>query len=142
MGRPKRNIQATADETSTPPSSLSPDELICRVDKATGNNLFSVISAPGKTLLVELPAQFRSTFWIKRGGYVLVNTAAFEERDNKLDGEVMTVVREERAWRKQKYWPAEFTKKTSYEDSDDEEEDESVVGKMPPSPDSDEEDET
>jgi probable RNA-binding protein EIF1AD len=141
MGRPKRNIQATADETSSPPHSLSPDELICRVHKATGNNLFTVSSVAGKTLLVELPAQFRSTFWIKRGGYVLVNTAAFEERDNKLDGEIITVVREEREWRKQKYWPAEFTKKASYEESDDEEE-ESVVGKMPPSSDSDEDEET
>jgi probable RNA-binding protein EIF1AD len=141
MAPPRRNVQATADETSTPPQALSPDEIICRVEKAKGHNLFAVFSAAGKSLVVELPAQFRGKFWIKRGGYVLVDIAAFEERDNKLDGEVITVIREEREWRKQKYWPAEFTKKTSYEDSDDEEEDESVVGKMPPSSDSDEDEE-
>jgi probable RNA-binding protein EIF1AD len=139
MGRPKRNILATADETSTPPATLSPGEHICQVHKATGNNLFTVTTEKGQNLLVELPAQFRSTFWIKRGGYVLVNTDAFEERENKLDGEIVNVVREEREWRKKSFWPKGFGKRgENYGGSDDEEE-ESTVGKMPPS--SDDEDE-
>lgn len=135
MGRPKRNILATADETSTPPATLSPSELICRVYKATGNNLFNVSTESGQTILVELPAQFRSTFWIKRGGYVLVNTEAFDERDNKLDGEIVNVVREEREWRKKSYWPKGFGKRgENYGESEDDDEDEdSRVGKMPPS---------
>ncbi|KAF2428919.1 nucleic acid-binding protein [Tothia fuscella] len=139
MGRPKRDILATADETSTPPNTLSQDELICKVHKAAGNNLFNVSNVKGQILLVELPAHFRSTFWIKRGGYVLVNMAAFEERDNKLDGEITNVVRDEKEWRKMSYWPGGFKKKGDYGESDDDEgEEESVVGKMPPS-DSDEE---
>lgn len=39
-------------------------------------------------------------------------------------------MREEREWRKMKYWPAEFKKREAYGDSDESEE-ESRVGKMP-----------
>lgn len=108
--------------------------MICQVVKAAGNNLFNVRDAKTEELLVELPAQFRSKFWIKRGSYVLVNTAAFEERDNKLDGEIVNLVGDERTWRKLSYWPKEFVKKNNYEDSDSEQE-ASNAGKMPPSSD-------
>ncbi|KAI4280745.1 MAG: hypothetical protein L6R38_004210 [Xanthoria sp. 2 TBL-2021] len=136
MARPKRNLLATAQETSSPPSSLDNNHAIARVRKAEGKNLY-LVELPKRTdpLLVELPARFRSQIWIKRGGYVLVDTAAFLDRDNKLDGEIVNVVREEKEWRKQSYWPAEFVKKSTYpEDSEDET---STVGKMPPSDDSD-----
>lgn len=89
-------------------------------------------------MLVELPAQFRNVFWIKRNGYVVVDTEALADRDNKLDGEIVNVVREEREWRKMKYWPVEFKKRAAYDDSDESEE-ESKVGKMP-SDDEEEED--
>jgi probable RNA-binding protein EIF1AD len=136
MGRPKREILATFEETLNPPATLPADHLVCRVQKATGNNLFNVENAAGKTLLVELPAQFRSKFWIKRGSYVLVNLGAFAERENKLDGEIVNLVGEERIWRKLDYWPKNFVRKGAYEDSDDyekeEEEEEGNIGKMPP----------
>lgn len=132
MGRPKREVLATFDETLNPPATLPPHHCICRVLKAAGNNLFNVEDAAGKKLLVELPAQFRSKFWIKRRGYVLVNTQAFAERDNKLDGEIVNLVGDERIWRKLNYWPKEFEKRDVYEDSDEDEEEESNVGKMPP----------
>ena len=81
----------------------------------------------------------------------MVDTAAFEDRENKLSGEIVNVVRDEKQWRKQAYWsversfrcrpltdnprPAEFIKRSMYpEDSEDEE---STVGKMPPAEDSD-----
>ncbi|KAH0541278.1 hypothetical protein FGG08_004202 [Glutinoglossum americanum] len=135
MARPKRNVLATAQETSTPPSTLSPTQAIARVIKATGNNLYSVELPSGKTLLVELPPRFRNTIWIKRGGYVLIDTNSSEVRDNKLNGDIVNVVRDEKDWRKETYWPKEFVKKSSYgEESGD---DESVVGKMPPAGDSD-----
>ena len=67
---------------------------------------------------------------------MLVDSDALADRDNKLDGEIVNIVREDREWRKMKYWPAEFKKRAAYEDSDDSEE-ESRVGKMP----SDDEDE-
>lgn len=105
MGRPRRNLLATAEETSTPPESLDANHAIARVKKAEGKNLYSVELLPGdKSLLVELPSRFRSQIWIKRGGYVVVDTSVFEDRDNKLDGEIVNVVREEKQWRKQGYW--------------------------------------
>lgn len=69
----------------------------------------------------------------------MVDADALADRDNKLDGEIVNVVREEREWRKMKYWPAEFKKREAYGEDDDESEEESRVGKMP-SDDEDEED--
>ncbi|KAI9821839.1 MAG: hypothetical protein M1827_002421 [Pycnora praestabilis] len=135
MGPPRRNLQATARETSSPPSVVSEGQYIARVTRAAGNNLYAVELPAGIEILVELPSRFRSTIWIKRGGYVLVDTKAFDDRENKLGGEVLNVVRDEKEWRKEAYWPKEFVKKSSYpEDSD---EDESTVGKMPPNDESD-----
>lgn len=104
MGRPKRNVLATAQETSTPPATLSDSQSIARVLKAEGNNLYSVDLPSGKSILVELPSRFRSTIWIKRGGFVVVDTEAFDGRENKLDGEIVNVVRDEKEWRKEGYW--------------------------------------
>ncbi|KAL8812258.1 MAG: hypothetical protein Q9223_001193 [Gallowayella weberi] len=135
MAPPKRNLLATAQETLSPPASLDDNHAIARVRGAQGKNLYLVeLPSNKKPLLVELPSRFRSQIWIKRGGYVLVDTTAFLDRDNKLDGEIVNVVRDEKEWRKQSYWPPEFVKKSSYpEDSD---EAESIVGKMPPTDDS------
>jgi len=135
MGKPKRNIQATAEETSTPPSALTATQSIARVIKATGNSLYSCALPSGREVLVELPSRFRNTIWIKRGGYVLVDTRDADIRENKLDGEIINVIRDEREWRKESYWPREFVKKTSY--PEDSEEESSIVGKMPPSDESD-----
>jgi probable RNA-binding protein EIF1AD len=104
MGAPKRKLLATAEETLIPPSSLDTEQQIARVVKATGNNLYSVELPSKEPLLVELPAKFRSTIWIKRGSYVVVDTDALEVRDNKLDGGIVNVVRDEKAWRKASYW--------------------------------------
>ena len=105
MPRPKRNLLATALETSSPPASLDDGHAIARVQKAEGKNLYTVeLPSSTKPLLVELPSRFRSQIWIKRGGYVVVDTAAFAGRDNKLDGEIANVIRDEREWRKQLYW--------------------------------------
>lgn len=105
MARPKRNLLATAAETSTPPAVLDEGHAIARVKKAEGKNLYLVeLPSVKEPLLVELPSRFRSQIWIKRGGYVVVNTFAFEDRDNKLSGEIVNVVRDERQWRKQAYW--------------------------------------
>lgn len=104
MGRPKRNILATAEETSSPPASLEQGQAIACVLKTEGNNLYSVDLPDRTRLLVELPARFRSTIWIKRGGYVVIDTTAFEDRANKLKGEIINVVRDEKLWRKQGYW--------------------------------------
>ncbi|CAA9965031.1 hypothetical protein CFE70_007924 [Pyrenophora teres f. teres 0-1] len=136
MARPKRAVLATIDSTVTPPDSLPPNHTLARITRAEGKNIYAAELPDGKPVLAELEAKFRSTVWIKRGSYVVVDTTALADRENKLDGEIVNVVRDEKAWRKMSYWPKEFAKKSTYVADSDEEE--STVGKMPPS-DSDEE---
>lgn len=150
MGKPKRNVLAAAEETLSPPASLEPNQSLVRVVKPEGNNLYTCELANKKTVLLELAQRFRNTIWIKRGGYVLGERYEEGASDTRADGEIVNVVRDEKLWRKQAYWyaltcclrivavltldftrrPKEFTKNT-YDLSDDE--DDSNVGKMPPS---------
>ncbi|RDK42828.1 nucleic acid-binding protein [Aspergillus phoenicis ATCC 13157] len=104
MGPPRRKVLATAEETMFPPDELSQGHLIARAIKATGNNIYSVELPSKESVLVELPARFRSTIWIKRGSYVVIDTNALEGRDNKLKGEIVNIVRDEKAWRKAPFW--------------------------------------
>ena len=104
MARPKRQLLATAEETSNPPAILEPGQVIAQVVKGEGKNLYTVKLPDAKSLLVELPSRFRSTIWMKRGGFVLVDTTAFENRENKLAGQILNIVRDEKYWRKQAYW--------------------------------------
>lgn len=137
MPAPRRKLQATVEETLTPPDVLGNDQFIARIKNAAGNNLYNIETSDSTTLLVELEARFRSKIWLKRGGYVLIDTKTLADRTNKIDGEIINVVRDEKAWRKASYWPKEFVKRSNVvEDSDGEE---STVGKLPPS-DSDEAD--
>ncbi|CAG8954505.1 hypothetical protein HYFRA_00004418 [Hymenoscyphus fraxineus] len=137
MGRPKRNVVAAAEETSTPPATLTSTQSIARVIKAEGKSLYSCALPNKKTVLVELESRFRNTIWIKRGGFVLVDTKEADVRQNKIDGEIINVVRDEHTWRKESYWPKEFPKASVYAEDSDEEE--STVGKMPPMEDSEDE---
>jgi probable RNA-binding protein EIF1AD len=104
MPRPKRNVLATIEDTVTPPDTLSSPYAIARITKAEGKNLYNAELPDGKAILAELEAKFRSTVWIKRGSYVVVDTSALSDRENKLDGEIVNVVRDEKAWRKMSYW--------------------------------------
>ncbi|KAK0938645.1 hypothetical protein LTR29_009744 [Friedmanniomyces endolithicus] len=135
MPKPKRNINAVAEATLMPPDLLAPHHLIAKLKQAAGKNLYYLDTAAGATLLAELNQKFRSTIWLRRGSYVVVDTASLADRDNKLGGEIVNVVGDEKAWRKMSYWPAEFAKKTSSyaEDSNDE------GPQMPPSNDEEEE---
>ena len=135
MPRPKRDIQAVAQETVTPPDNLPSSQTIARIKQAAGNNLYHLELPSTEVILAELPARFRSTIWIKRGSFVLVDTSALADRDNKLGGEIVNVVRDEKAWRKMSYWPAEFGAKASSYGNDSEDE----GPKMPLSDDEDEE---
>lgn len=104
MPRPKRNVLATIDSTITPPDTLPPSHVIARITKAEGKNLYNAELPDGTSILAELEAKFRSTVWIKRGSYVVIDTFALADRENKLDGEIVNVVRDEKAWRKMSYW--------------------------------------
>ncbi len=137
MGPPRRKLQETVEATLTPPDALEEGQVIARVIKAEGNNLYSVELPSAKSVLVELPAKFRSTIWLKRGGFVVVDTTTLADRENKLRGEVVNVVRDERRWRKESYWPKEFVKKSTTAVSDDDEQ--PTMGRMPPSDDEDDE---
>ncbi|KAJ4289521.1 hypothetical protein N0V88_007004 [Collariella sp. IMI 366227] len=132
MGKPKRNVLAAAQESMTPPDELTETQSITRVVKAEGNSLYTVEFPNGKTGSVELDPKFRNTIFIRRSGYVLVDLESAEERaktGSKVVGDIINIVRDEREWRKRSYWPKKFVKQTFGEDEDDD----SNVGKMPPS---------
>ncbi|KAH6632390.1 hypothetical protein F5144DRAFT_250409 [Chaetomium tenue] len=132
MGKPKRAaVFAAAQESTTPPDELTHTQFVARLISAEGNSLYTCELPSGKTALVELEPKFRNTIFIKRGGYVLVDLESAEERlkTSKTMGEIINIVRDEKAWRKQPYWPSKFAKNTYGEDEDED----SNVGKMPPS---------
>jgi probable RNA-binding protein EIF1AD len=104
MARPKRALHATIDSTVTPPSMLPPNHVLARITKAAGKNLYNAELPDGTPILAELEAKFRSVVWIKRGSFVVVDTSALADRENKLDGEIVNVVRDEKDWRKMAYW--------------------------------------
>ncbi|KAL2164988.1 hypothetical protein VTH06DRAFT_284 [Thermothelomyces fergusii] len=131
MGKPKRAVLAAAQESVTPPDELTETQFVARVQKVEGNSLYTCELPNGKPVLVELEPKFRNTIFIRRGGYVLVDLAPAAERpkNSKVVGEIINIVREEKEWRKQPYWPKEFVKNTFGEDEDED----STVGKLPPS---------
>ncbi|KXL45760.1 hypothetical protein M433DRAFT_66631 [Acidomyces richmondensis BFW] len=134
MPKPQRTVNAIAEETLTPPEALSENQVIARLKQAAGNNLYHLELPSGKSILAELNQKFRSTIWLRRGSYVVVDTGALAERDNKLGGEIVNIVGDEKAWRKMRYWPSEFAaRKAVYGDESDEDE----GPKMPPSDDED-----
>lgn len=85
-----------------PPDTLEKNQAIVRVIKAEGNNLYNCELPNKKDLVLELAQRFRNTIWIKRGGYVLAER--YDEADGRVMGEIINVVRDEKAWRKQPYW--------------------------------------
>jgi probable RNA-binding protein EIF1AD len=104
MARPKRALHATIDSTVTPPNALPANHVLARITKAAGNNLYNGELPDGTPILAELEAKFRSVVWIKRGSVVVVDTSALADRENKLHGEIVNIVRDEKAWRKMAYW--------------------------------------
>jgi probable RNA-binding protein EIF1AD len=118
-------------QVSEVPDLLGDSQQIAQVTTINGNNIYTVKTTSAEGILVELPPRFRNTMWIRRGGYVLIDTAAFEARDNKLAGEIVAVIHDEKAWRKMPYWPEEFVKRQAapaHEDGDDEDEAEGMSG--------------
>ncbi|KAI0109915.1 nucleic acid-binding protein [Daldinia grandis] len=133
MARPKREVRAVVEESTTPPDQLTEAQSLARVVKAEGNHLYTCSLPDGRIILVELATRFRNTVWIRRGGFVLVHLAPPEEQRGKVEGEIVNVVGIEKEWRKQSYWPKEFARFTYKDDDED-----STVGKMPPSDSEDE----
>ncbi|KAI9713557.1 MAG: hypothetical protein M1820_000939 [Bogoriella megaspora] len=143
MPKPRRHQTEAHAQTLSPPTSLPPSQTITRVLSSRGKNLYTVQLPSEHTLLVELAPQFRSTIWIKRNGYVVIDQdlASLGNRENKLGGVIVNIVGDERTWKKMGYWPKEFTETKGRLVAEEDDEDESRVGKMPPSGSEDEEDE-
>ncbi|KAI1825987.1 hypothetical protein F4861DRAFT_537580 [Xylaria intraflava] len=131
MGRPRRNLHAVAQESASPPDELMPYQQVARFAKAEGDNRYSCLLPSQQTVLVELAARFHKTIWLRRGGYVIVQLTPENEKKGKVEGEIVNIVVDEKPWRKQSYWPKEFAKNSFEEDEDEDEE--STVGKLPPS---------
>ncbi|GJN69787.1 hypothetical protein PLIIFM63780_000016 [Purpureocillium lilacinum] len=135
MGRPKRNVLAAAEAALSPPDALEPNQSLVRVIRPEGNNLFTCELPSRKPVLLELAQRFRNTIWVKRGGFVVAERYGESAEETRADGEIVNIVRDEKLWRKQPYWPKEFAK-NAYDLTDSE--DDSNVGKMPPSDSEDE----
>lgn len=104
MGRPKRNVLAAAEEALTPPDSLQPNQVLVRVVRPEGNNLYTCELPNKKPVVVELAQRFRNTIWIKRGGFVVAERYDAGAEDTRAAGEIVNIVRDEKLWRKQPYW--------------------------------------
>lgn len=101
---PRRIVQAAAAETVTPPDALSETQAIARITGAIGNNIYTADLPSRKSLKVELATKFRSTIYMLRGTFVLIDTQEHAELDTRLDGKIINIVREDRTWRKMGYW--------------------------------------
>lgn len=104
MGRPNRGVQAAADETLTPPPALTDQQALVRVVRPEGNNLFTCALPDASTLVLELAQRFRNTIWVKRGGFALAERYEAGATDTRAQGEIINIVRGEKAWRKMAYW--------------------------------------
>ncbi|KAI5463484.1 translation initiation factor 1A/IF-1 [Mariannaea sp. PMI_226] len=135
MGRSKRSILAAAEESMTPPFQLEPNQSLVRVVKNEGNNHFTCELPNTKLVYLELAQRFRNTIWIKRGGFVLAEIYEDAKSDGNSMGEIINVVRDEKLWRKQSYWPSQFTRQVYHSTDTDED---SNAGEMPSSDSEDE----
>lgn len=104
MGRPKRNVQAAAEESLTPPAALEPSQSLVRVVKPEGNNLYACELPNKKPVVLELAQRFRNTIWIRRGGIVLAERYPEGSEEGRAAGEIVNVVRDDKLWKKQPYW--------------------------------------
>ncbi|KAF3932326.1 hypothetical protein ABW19_dt0209314 [Dactylella cylindrospora] len=131
MPKPKASRRKLADIeeiTAVPPDSLTDTQSVGRVLKATGNNLY-IVKLPGDVeLLVELQQRFRSSVWIRRNGFVLVDRENLSGKDIKIQGEIINVIRNEKAWTKMPYWPQEFLRTDTQSDSEESNSEDEVGG--------------
>jgi len=94
----KHHLQTSSD----PPEKLTENQSIAQIAKPHGNSLYTVVIPQKSELLVELPTRFRNAVWVRRGGFVLVDTEGYSE--GKVGGQITEIVRDEKVWRKMSYW--------------------------------------
>ena len=129
----KHHLQVSND----PPSQLLNSQYVARIAKPHGNSLYTVEVPSKDEFLVELPVRFRNAIWVKRGGFVLVETEGFKE--GKVNGEIVEVIRDEKAWTKMTYWWVFFFSRLIFRPDEFKRKDESDEEELAPeSPDTDE----
>ncbi|KAG5520024.1 hypothetical protein PMAC_001100 [Pneumocystis sp. 'macacae'] len=104
----KKKIQKLGQITINPPDELSDSQKIACVVEIKDHDLYLCKTANGETLLAELPPRFRCKIWVRRGGFVVLNTQTFDKKECKIQAEISIVIQNEKAWRKKKYWPDIF----------------------------------
>eukprot|EP01089_Gocevia_fonbrunei_P020388 TRINITY_DN7595_c0_g1_i3.p1 TRINITY_DN7595_c0_g1~~TRINITY_DN7595_c0_g1_i3.p1 ORF type:complete len:134 (-),score=29.82 TRINITY_DN7595_c0_g1_i3:25-426(-) len=103
--------QQTLDEAPEP----TEDQQIVQVTEIRGTNILGVKFANGEEILCLMPAKFRKTVWVKKGGYVLIEpfTEMIKKekyKDVKLKGRVVHVLFPPhiKQYKKQGIWPSAF----------------------------------
>lgn len=111
----------------TPLDGLKDTQTVAKVAQAKGSNIYEVVLPEAfykshgfstAEAQVEMPPKFRQTVWVKRGGFVVVDVTP----DDKIAGDIIEIVVDDRTWRKMPYWPAEFKKVGGWQQDSDEEE--------------------
>lgn len=80
---------------------------ICRVGITRGGSQFEVYDGES-TWLAELPKRFRNTIWIRRGGFVLVDTSSAPSSVGGTRGEIIFALQKDdiSELKKQGFWPS------------------------------------
>uniref|UniRef100_A0A915ENV9 Probable RNA-binding protein EIF1AD n=1 Tax=Ditylenchus dipsaci TaxID=166011 RepID=A0A915ENV9_9BILA len=83
------------------------NEIIAQVTASRGNNLLEVEDAEGKRYLASMPTKFRSTIWVKRGHFVILEPI---EEGDKVKAEISHVLDTENVLhiRTEGQWPKKF----------------------------------
>ena len=88
----------------SPPDALTPTQSLARIIKPQGNNLYTCELPSKELVLLELAQIFRNTLWVRRGGFVLADQYPENSEETRASGEIINIVRDEKAWRKLPYW--------------------------------------
>jgi probable RNA-binding protein EIF1AD len=127
MGKSKAT-QRLFDSLGEPVDTLGSNEVIAKVIKARGNNLYEVeitrtdssklaslvrqdkLTTELYKTLVLMPPKFRNTIFVKRGGFVVIQwyTGDGVDPESKVKGEISNIVTNKKDWQKMPYWPVEF----------------------------------
>ncbi|EMR09132.1 hypothetical protein PNEG_02475 [Pneumocystis murina B123] len=100
----RKKIQKLGQITLDPPHELPIYQKIAHVVEIRDHDLYLCKTADGETLLAELPARFRCKIWVRRGGFVVIDTHEFDKKGGKIQAEITIIIQNEKIWKKKKYW--------------------------------------
>uniref|UniRef100_A0A7S0V8E4 S1-like domain-containing protein n=1 Tax=Polytomella parva TaxID=51329 RepID=A0A7S0V8E4_9CHLO len=86
------------------------NEFIVQVLGLRGGNIVNVQFPDGKETLCLLPSKFHKKVWVKRGGFVLIESDENAFEDTKVAGNILAVLYDEqiKEYKKLGVWPGEF----------------------------------